>query len=163
MERAEGPLPAFDLEHFLPYQLNQVAEAVSKAFAVLYQGEFGLTRTQWRVLAHLAAADGLTAKDIGALVHEDKVSISRGVAALEGRALLHRVRVLTDRRSERLHLTQTGRALFDQIALRARDFEADLSAQLGADVMVDLQVALQRVRAQLTALRAVQGVSGSPG
>lgn len=138
----------FDLRRFLPYQLNQVAEMISKAFQECYQQDFGLTRTQWRILAHLAAFDGLTAKDIVALVHEDKVSISRGVVGLEAKGLLHRALDTRDRRAERLHLTEPGRHVFAAIAERARHFETALSAQLGREAMATLQSSLAKVQSQ---------------
>lgn len=147
----DGPRPSFELQNFLPYMLNQVAEAVSKSFQERYQKEFGLSRTQWRLLAHLYAEDGLTAKEIGSRIHEDKVSISRAVAALEADGRLSRSPGKVDRRFELLNLTDAGRDLFAQLSQRACAFESDLSAQLGADqinrlreVLADLLPLLNR-------------------
>ena len=43
----------FHLSNFLPYLLNQAAEQASQKFAAVYRAEYGLQRTDWRVLAHL--------------------------------------------------------------------------------------------------------------
>ena len=129
----------------LPYMLNQMAEAVSKGFQARYQKDFGITRTQWRLLAHLFAEDGLTAKEIGARIHEDKVSISRAVAALETAGRLMRQQGRKDRRFEELRLTPEGRALFERLSQMALDYQTDLSDLLGAD-------ATQRLRAVLVEL-----------
>jgi DNA-binding MarR family transcriptional regulator len=137
--------PAFDLDQFLPYMLNRMAEAVSKRFQQCYQRDFGLTRTQWRILAHLYAQDGLTAKEIGARIHEDKVSISRGVVALENGGRLSRQPGTKDRRFEELRLTEEGRALFAQLTLRAHAFEADLARTLGAESINDLRQVLEKL------------------
>jgi DNA-binding MarR family transcriptional regulator len=137
--------PSFHLDAFLPYMLNQVAEAVSKGFQARYQKDFGITRTQWRILAHLFGEDGLTAKEIGTRIHEDKVSISRAVAALEAAGHLVRHQGRRDRRFEELHLTPPGRVLFQRLSERALDYEGDLSDHLGAD-------ATQRLRAVLAEL-----------
>lgn len=137
--------PAFDLGRFLPYMLNQVAEAVSKSFQVRYQREFGLSRTQWRILAHLYAQDGLTAKVISTRIHEDKVSISRGVAALESSGRLSRQPGPSDRRFEVLHLTPEGRELFAQLTQRAHAFEADLARTLGAESTNELRKVLEKL------------------
>ena len=135
--------PPFELGKFLPFMLNQVAEAVSKSFQIRYQQEFGLSRTQWRILAHLYAQDGLTAKEIGARIHEDKVSISRGVAALEANGRLVRHPGQRDRRFEALHLTADGRAQFARLTLRAHAFERDLAQALGLEATKDLRRALE--------------------
>jgi DNA-binding MarR family transcriptional regulator len=137
--------PPFDLGRFLPYMLNQVAEAVSKGFLAQYQRDFGLSRTQWRIVAHLASQDGLTAKEIGARIHEDKVSISRGVAALESAGRLSRQAGSHDRRFETLHLTAEGHALFAQLTQRAHAFENDLAHSLGKESTEELRRVLEKV------------------
>lgn len=134
--------PSFQLDAFLPYMLNQMAEAVSKGFQARYQKDFGITRTQWRLLAHLFAEDGLTAKEIGARIHEDKVSISRAVAALETAGRLMRQQGRKDRRFEELHLTPEGRALFERLSQMALDYQTDLSDLLGADATLRLRAVL---------------------
>ena len=141
----DKPGPRFDLGNFLPYMLNQVAETVSKQFQLRYQQDFGLSRTQWRILAHLYAQDGLTAKDIGARIHEDKVSISRGVAALESSGRLSRQPGSRDRRFEELCLTSEGRDLFARLTERAHAFEADLARTLGKDSTDELRKVLEKM------------------
>ena len=143
----------FDLGTFLPYMLNQVAEAVSKGFQAHYQKDFGLTRTQWRILAHLAAQDGLTAKEIGLRIHEDKVSISRAVAALETAGRLSRHPGQHDRRFEELRLTPEGHDLFARLALRAQAFETELARTLGPDANAELRRLLETLVPLLTEKR----------
>jgi DNA-binding MarR family transcriptional regulator len=139
----------FDLDEFLPYLLNQSAEAVSDAFQECYRETFSLTRTQWRVMAHLDARDGLTAKEICSRTHEDKVSISRGVAALERRGLLSRAPSGHDRRFEVLRLTMEGRQVFAKLAIRAEKFERDLAAKLGPGDVDMLRGLLARILPKL--------------
>jgi hypothetical protein len=43
----------FDLDRFLPCLLSQAAEATRRSFQAIYKAEYGLRRTQWRVMAHL--------------------------------------------------------------------------------------------------------------
>ena len=38
-----------ELTHFLPYLLNQAAEASSLAFQRTYKDRYGMLRTEWRV------------------------------------------------------------------------------------------------------------------
>jgi DNA-binding MarR family transcriptional regulator len=138
-------VPPFELGNFLPYMLNQVAEAVSKGFQLYYQQEFGLSRTQWRILAHLNMQDGLTAKEISLRIHEDKVSISRGVAALEGAGCLSRQPGQRDRRFEVLHLTEKGRALFSKLTERAHAYESDLARTIGIANTNELRGIMEKI------------------
>jgi hypothetical protein len=64
----------FDLERFLPYLLNQAAEATSKSFQASYKATYGMTRTQWRVLANLGKFGSMTARDICTISHIEKAA-----------------------------------------------------------------------------------------
>jgi hypothetical protein len=48
-----NPSDDFDLDLFLPYLLNQAAEVTSQNFQAVYKAEYGMTRTQWRIMANL--------------------------------------------------------------------------------------------------------------
>lgn len=146
MAEQELDQTGFRLDAFLPYRLNRLAETISRAFQLHYQREFDLSRTQWRIMAHLASTESLTAKDIRARIHEDKVSVSRGVMGLEARGLLARSRRAKDRRFEDLSLTAEGRQLFAVLAGRARMFERELTAKLGAGLSADLARILTEVQ-----------------
>jgi DNA-binding MarR family transcriptional regulator len=125
--------PEFDLERFLPYLLNQAAEATSRAFQAVYRAEYGLTRTQWRVMANLGKFGAMTARDICAVSHIEKTKVSRAVAALEEAGYLARAVSPEDRRAEILSLTDAGRVVYADLGQRAMAFDAALRADLGAD------------------------------
>jgi len=84
------PAPPFDLIHFLPYILNQAAEASSLGFQQVYKQRYGMLRTEWRVLFHLGRYGEMTAKDICERARIHKTKISRAVKALEDRRFLVR-------------------------------------------------------------------------
>lgn len=121
----------FDLEAFLPYLLNQAAEATSRSFQASYKADFGMTRTQWRVLANLGKFGAMTARDICRISHIEKTKVSRAVSALEGDGMLSRIPSAQDRRAEILSLTDTGRKVFGDLGQRARAYDADLRDRLG--------------------------------
>lgn len=145
-EKQEG---RFALDEFFPYMLNQAAEAVSLAFQEHYRREYGLTRTQWRIIAHLDAEPDLNAKQICARSHEDKVSVSRAVAALEQRGFLTRAPSVADRRFEVLRLAPAGQQVFAELAGRARMFEQELSSRVGEATMQQMRTALQEFLTKL--------------
>lgn len=139
----------FDLENFLPYLLNQAAEATSRSFHASYKSAYGMTRTQWRVLAHLGKFGSMTARDICARSHVEKTKVSRAVAALEAEGLLARTPSEADRRAEMLSLTEAGQAVFAELGQRALAYDADLRARLGPAEARALEALLRRIAADL--------------
>ncbi|MEM6760381.1 MAG: MarR family transcriptional regulator [Pseudomonadota bacterium] len=122
----------FDLEQFLPYLLNQAAEASSLAFQQVYKDRYGMLRNEWRVLFHLGQFGPMTASAISARARLHKTKISRAVAKLEARRYLARTRDEDDRRVEHLQLTAAGRAAFDDLRAVAERYDAQLLAGLSA-------------------------------
>ena len=119
------PAP-FHLPQFLPYLLNQAAEAASREFQQYYRQRYGMLRTEWRVLFHLGCYGDLSAKDICEMAATHKTKVSRAVAALERKRCLTRVQSAEDRRIELLGLTDHGRAVFRDLSAEAERFEARL-------------------------------------
>ena len=143
----------FDLNTFLPYLLNQAAEATSRGFQSVYAAEFGMTRTQWRVLANLGKFGSMTAKDICRISHIEKTKVSRAISALEQIGHLRRCASTEDRRAEILSLTDEGRHIFAALGRRAQDFDLRLRAELGSATAAELEDLLKR----LVRLNSVEG------
>ncbi len=135
----------FDLQDFLPYLLNQAAEATSRGFQATYRARYGLTRTQWRVMANLGRFGAMTARDICHRSHIEKTKVSRAVAGLEADGLLNRNTSPNDRRSENLSLTPKGSAVFAEIGQHAQDFDAALRARLGPEVSARIDTILRGI------------------
>ncbi|MAY89290.1 MAG: MarR family transcriptional regulator [Pseudooceanicola sp.] len=127
------PKDDFDLHAFLPYLLNQAAEASSLGFQVSYKGRYGMLRTDWRVLFHLGIHGRMTAKDIGERAKIHKTKVSRAVQRLADRRFLTRERDESDRRSEFLELTQAGQAAYRDLRAIAQEYEARLTARFSAE------------------------------
>lgn len=136
---------AFDLDGFLPYLLNQAAERASRSFQPVYRSAYGMTRTQWRVIANLGRFGAMTARDICAVSHVEKTKVSRAVAALEANGLLAREPSPQDRRAEILSLTQRGGEVYADLGRRARAHDLDLRNRLGPDIAASLDEALRRI------------------
>lgn len=135
----------FDLETFLPYLLNQAAEATSKSFQASYKAAYGMTRTQWRVLANLGKFGAMTARDICTISHIEKTKVSRAVAALETDGLLTRTPSPQDRRAEFLALTPQGAGVFHALGQRAIDYDRALRQSLGVELAQKLDAVLREL------------------
>jgi DNA-binding MarR family transcriptional regulator len=118
----------FDPREFLPYLLNQAAEASSLEFQAIYKARYGMLRTEWRVLFHLGIYGRMTAKEIADRATIHKTKISRAVQKLAGRRFLVRERDPGDRRREYLELTPAGRAAYLDLSAVASEYEARLMA-----------------------------------
>lgn len=130
----QKPDSAFDLNEFLPYRLNRLADQVSEQLAHLYESSYSLTIAQWRVLAWLNQCEVLTAKQIRDATRMDKARVSRAVQVLVDRELISRTPDQQDQRAHHLRLTAAGRALLNQLLPEAQAWEASvLSALSGAE------------------------------
>src|SRR5690606_41197919 len=106
---------ALELENFLPYRLNRLADAFSRDFSRIYRDRHGLTRPEWRLLAALGQYGTMTATAVGQHSAMHKTKVSRAVAALEKRLWLNRTPSADDRRVEHLTLTKTGAAIYREL------------------------------------------------
>ncbi len=141
------PTNGFDLEQFLPYLLNQAAEATSHGFEAVYRDRYGFTRTQWRVLANLGKFGAMTARDICAVSHIEKTKVSRAVAALEQAGMLSRAPSEKDRRAEVLSLTGRGQKVFAELGNLAVKFDRQLREEMGGADAGQLTALLRRLMA----------------
>jgi DNA-binding MarR family transcriptional regulator len=127
------PVQVLELENFLPYRLSVLAQIVSESLHDLYAGPFGLTVTQWRVMAALGRFAPLTASDVGQRIVMDKVAVSRAVASLMKRGLIERATDREDRRRASLKLSVRGRTMHTRIVPLALEYEECLYAALTAE------------------------------
>lgn len=146
-------LQALELENFLPYRLSVLAQLVSESLHDLYAEPFGLTVTQWRVMAALGRFAPLTASEVGQRIVMDKVAVSRAVAGLMERALIERATDRTDRRRASLRLSARGRAMHARIVPLALGYQERLYKALDADERRRFDILTERLFAHAKALR----------
>jgi len=143
-----SPVESFELERFLPYRLSLLTNTVSQGIAARYRDEFGISVTEWRILAVLGRFPGLTASEVVARTAMDKVAIHRGVKSLVARGLLERRTDEGDRRRQTLHITRPrGQAIIEDIIPRARHFERQLLQALTREESAFLQRILEKLQA----------------
>ena len=146
-------LQALELEKFLPYRLSVLAQLVSEALHDLYAAPFGLSVTQWRVMAALGRFAPLTASEVGQQIVMDKVAGSRAVAGLMKRELIERATDLSDRRRASLRLSAKGRAMHAQIVPLALGYESELCQALSPEERDTLNGLCDRLFAHAKLLR----------
>jgi DNA-binding MarR family transcriptional regulator len=143
------PTDTLDLDRFLPYRLDILAEAVSRALSRLYKDRYSLAVPEWRVLAHLGQYAPITAKAIAAHSRMHKTKVSRAVAELERLGFVRRTDSADDRREEPLSLTAKGKAAYDDLAPKAADFARHLLDDLSTPERKALESAIDRLLTKL--------------
>jgi DNA-binding MarR family transcriptional regulator len=140
--------PLLELERFLPYRLNVVAESVSRSLSRLYAERYGIGVPEWRVIATLGQYERMTAKEVGEHSRMHKTKVSRAVAALETKGLALRQPNEDDMREAFLTLTLRGRRIYQDLAPRALAFEHELDAALGPRERDHLDGLLRKLEAR---------------
>ncbi|QJF51875.1 MarR family winged helix-turn-helix transcriptional regulator [Roseobacter ponti] len=136
---------SFVLPQFLPYLLNQAAEAVSRDFQGYYRDRYGMLRTEWRVLFHLGCYGEMTAGRICGLASIHKTKVSRAVRALEVKRYLRRTTSAQDRRVETLALTPSGQRVFRDLQAAAEQYERDITSVLSPTEVSSLRSMLLKL------------------
>ncbi|MGK5115652.1 MULTISPECIES: MarR family winged helix-turn-helix transcriptional regulator [unclassified Geodermatophilus] len=138
-------------EHYTPYYLTVIANAISSSASQVYLREFGIGVNDWRVLSHLGLEPGCTAQVISNVLQVDKSVVSRSVRTLVDRGL---VGVEATPGFRRLYLTAAGAELHKRMVPVALQRERLLLTGLD-DAEVELLLGLlRRVHANLPALTA---------
>ena len=140
----------FQLDRFLPFRLNRVAEWVSLGFSGHYRKAYRMTRPEWRVLAALGAFGAMTATEVSRNSTMHKTKVSRAVRSLEERRWLKRREDETDRRAERLELTREGKRSFEKISRDALAYERKLLELIGEDGLRTLERGLAAVERRMS-------------
>ncbi|HBK92883.1 MAG TPA: MarR family transcriptional regulator [Parvularcula sp.] len=120
--------PRLKLDAFTPYRIVALGRRMSEALGAAYRNE-GISIPEWRVMAAVAQAPSVAARDVVAVTPMDKMAVSRAVAALERKGLIEREQ-RRDRRVSTLKLTAKGETLFERIAAIALRYEDSLLQRL---------------------------------
>lgn len=140
-----GGAAILDLERFVPYQLSLLSNVVSQEIAEAYGDRFGLAITEWRILAVLGRFPGMSAAGVAERSAMDKVAVSRAVARLLERGLLHRETHGDDRRRSVLELSEAGREVYAEVAPLALSYERELLSPLSEEERVQFSRMLERL------------------
>lgn len=116
---AEAPPPELsqprtvnDLFH---YRLARLEGFCGAIVTRLCEGEFGITRREWRFIALLSTLGETTPKVLAAEANLDRGCTSRALAALEDKQLIVRQAARHDGRGQQVRLSAQGQRLHDDI------------------------------------------------
>ena len=149
MEKQRSPsrdqTEALRLTAFLPYRLSVLSNTISETIADTYRREHDLSVPQWRVMAVVHGAPGLSAKGVSIRTAMDKVAVSRAVSKLIDQGRLERGGSPTDGRLSALYLTTDGEAVYAAVAPQAQAFEEKLMAEFSEEERALLSLLLGKL------------------
>ena len=141
----------FVLEEFAPYCIVVLGHAISGKLSNAYADE-NLTVPEWRVLAVVAQADAIAARDVVRQTPMDKMTVSRAVASLESKGFVNRAPDTRDKRVSTLSLSKEGRIIFERVAALAVTFEDEMLSALDANERRQFTATLSKLERKVRAM-----------
>jgi DNA-binding MarR family transcriptional regulator len=164
MPSAEAtPLVAEDRE--FGFLINDVARLLRQRFDERAQA-LGLTRSQWRALAHIGRQEGMHQAALAEILEIEPISLARLIDRLEAGGFVERRHDPTDRRAWRLHLTPKAHPVFARMKELALETRAEAFGSLDRGKIAELYGALQQIKDNLASVlseRERGGLRGAGG
>jgi len=134
-----------DLDGFVPYRLSVLTNRVSSAIARHYSERFDLSVPEWRVIAVLGQAPGLSAREVAKRTAMDKVQVSRAVQSLLAAKHLTRTAHAQDGRIAHLSLSPKGQAIYSEVVPLALSLERQFLSVLSQNEQKSLDTLLTKL------------------
>jgi DNA-binding MarR family transcriptional regulator len=138
----------------LPYQANQLLARSGAPVLRWCEGQFGITRRQWRVLAALMEADSIRSSELAEKIELDRVRTSRALQEMEHAGLIQRHAEVGNARYVRVSITQRGRAVYDDLWPMVREHHLRLMQALSATEVAQFEDMLARLQSRALQLQA---------
>jgi MarR family transcriptional regulator for hemolysin len=133
----------------LGFLLHEVARLLRRRFEQNAR-DFGLTRSQWQVLAYLANNEGINQSGLADLLEIEPITLGRIVDRLQARGLIERHPDPSDRRVWLLHLTLAARPKLSQLRRLGEVTRGEALAEVPEADTECLLKTLQTLKANLT-------------
>jgi DNA-binding MarR family transcriptional regulator len=144
-QRLRNPQTLGDL---LIYRLGRLYATAGAMTLRVCEGEFGIPRREWRLLAVLGEAGELQPSELATRAELDRARTSRALAGLQAKGLVVRQAVASDRRLALVTLTDRGRALHARMLPRVAAINATLLAHLSEGDVAQLDHLLDALQRQ---------------
>ena len=135
-------------EQSFGFLINDVARLLRQRFDQRAQG-LGLTRTQWRALAHIGRNEGIHQAALAELLEVEPISLARLIDRLEAGGFVERRHDPADRRTRRLYLTAKVDPVSEKMRALVRETLAEAFAGFGESEIEAVSEALMRVKGNL--------------
>lgn len=133
----------------LGWEIGETSHALRRAFD-RKAAALGVTRAQWRLLAHLNRAPGGRQVELAERMDIEPITLCRIVDRLEESNLVERRRDPADRRAWQLYLTDKAGPLVERLHGLADELSDEAFAGLDDAHLATVRTALARIRSNLS-------------
>lgn len=112
------------------FRLNRLAATAGRPLIRLCEGQYGITRREWRLIVILAQDGPLLSTALASRASIEPPRASRAITLLEGKRLICRVRQPSDRRFVHIMLTDEGLDLYRSLYPSVEAIDRQLLAAL---------------------------------
>ena len=147
------------ISDLLLQRLTRLLAVASVPVIRLCEGQLGITRREWRVMASLLPGVSLLSSELAEHAELDRARTSRAISSLIAKGLIDRQIVPSDQRKAIVTLTDKGRVMYESFFPVVSEINQRLLHGLGADALAGLDTALTHLQAQAEKL---QNEAGQP-
>lgn len=140
------------LRDLLIYRLGRLYATAGAMTLRVCEGEFGIPRREWRLLAVLGESGAIQPSELARRAELDRARTSRALTGLQAKGLVERHAVASDRRLAQVALTDEGRALFARMLPRVAAINGAVLALLTDAEVATLDGLLEDLQQQATQL-----------
>lgn len=130
------------VDDYLLYLLARASSEISAQFHTDLK-KHGLLVPEWRVLATLSDGDGMTLGELAARALSHQPTMTKTIDRMERTGLVTRRKSDPDRRQVRIYITADGRKRVKDALVAAKQHEAEVLSDYGADEARRLKAMLQ--------------------
>ncbi|QOF77575.1 MarR family winged helix-turn-helix transcriptional regulator [Variovorax sp. 38R] len=146
------------VDNFITTVMSQTVNALRRVTTLPYARRFGLTVSEWRILALMAHARSMPFAELVVQSTSDKALVSRTLRLLEQRGLvLLEAEGPTPRKRLTCSITPTGEALHAQVIPVARKAQASIIQLMTSQERRVMYAALKRIHRQCLDVDAKNG------
>jgi MarR family transcriptional regulator, transcriptional regulator for hemolysin len=143
---------------FLMHDVSRLRRSVFDEF----MKPVGLTRSQWWILAQLSRNDGMIQSDLAGVLDLGKAALGGLIDRLEASGFIERRPDDTDRRVKRIHLTNRGARMIEEMRVRSHEMSERMLEGLDLPARHALAEHLARVKQNLLEMKAAPAFVESP-
>lgn len=133
----------YDFENSMGFVVNMTAKAFQKSFDIELRKNAGVSLSQWRVVGALVIQPGLTQKEIADKVGIEGATLVPIIDKMEKEGLLKRKPDSSDRRVNRIYLTQKADSLWESMVECALKIRKSSTKNISEN---DIQTTLETLR-----------------
>ena len=132
----------------LAFLLEEVPRSLRRKFDERTHAH-GLSRTQWRILAHLLRDPGMSQTELARCLELERMTIGLALDKMEENGLVQRMRSSKDRRLQLVHATPKARDLLPRLRLEADATYTELLRDMPDDRINEFRKTLEMLAANL--------------